>query len=137
MIDPNSFLSTETANGKTVNSINQGYFAYELLYMSMLEEDPQEDLNNSARKLKLQNVNSSDVRSVVYNHTAFSKYKKIYMESADQNRRIMQNTFSAYKCKKCKSQKVLSNVVQTRGLDEPSDLYINCLACGAKYKEAE
>lgn len=136
MIDPSSFFDTKI-NSKPISSYNQGYLAYELLYMSMSSEEPQKELSEVAEKLKNSDISQNNIRNVIYDHKSFDDYRKIYMEAADQNRKIMNNTFNTFKCKFCKSSKVLSNVVQERGLDEPSTVYIKCLACGKTYKEAE
>lgn len=46
-----------------------------------------------------------------------------------------QATTDQFKCGKCKKKKCTYYEVQTRGMDEPSTIFITCIECGNKWRQ--
>jgi len=139
MVDPTPLFNVPLRGEKyyTLGSVNGASYAYELLYILITRDNPEEEIRKEVAKLTSDPISIDELPSYLYNQPEFGKYKKIHMEALDQARRIMNNTFSSIVCRKCKSNKVLSNTIQQRGLDEPATTYIKCLKCGANYKQEE
>jgi transcription elongation factor S-II len=53
-------------------------------------------------------------------------------ENNIQNKDYMEE--SVYVCKRCKEKKCFSYQLQTRSADEPMTTFVNCVACGFKWK---
>jgi len=43
--------------------------------------------------------------------------------------------FTLYKCWKCKSNNCIFHEVQTRALDEPATLFVQCIECGNRWRQ--
>ena len=128
-------------NSHNMGNYKNGQYSYEILSMlydqETSEEDKQVELDEIVDNLTNDPLSVSELSAYIMNMSYYASYKAIYNKSLDRNRRIANSVYSAITCKSCSSNKVITNTIQERGLDEPSTVYVKCNNCYINYKTAE
>ena len=127
----------------TTSNYNNGSFIYDVVATIKFSYNDNEEIElrikQVAESLIDDPISIDDITAFIFNLAEYSKYRKLYFEKLDQNRKIVNGAYSAVTCKYCKKNQVFANVVQNRGSDEPGTQFVNCLNpdCLKIYKHSE